>query len=72
MTPGGQDRSNQASEAPTLRPSCSSSPSSSSPSCITYWAAKRTKTSKEFYAAGRTYRPAQNGLALAGDYMSAA
>src|SRR6266545_825278 len=39
---------------------------------ITYWAAKRTKTSKQFYAAGRTISPVQNGLALAGDYMSAA
>src|SRR5512143_2070828 len=40
--------------------------------CITYWAAKKTKTSKEFYAAGRSVSAAQNGLALAGDYMSAA
>ena len=39
---------------------------------ITYWAAKRTKTSKEFYAAGRSVSAIQNGLALAGDYMSAA
>ncbi len=39
---------------------------------ITYWAAKRTKTSKEFYAAGRSVSAAQNGFALAGDYMSAA
>jgi cation/acetate symporter len=39
---------------------------------ITYWAAKKTKTSKEFYAAGRSVSAAQNGLALAGDYMSAA
>src|SRR5512144_2451279 len=39
---------------------------------ITYWAAKRTKTSKEFYAAGRSVSALQNGLALAGDYMSAA
>src|SRR5512144_2888558 len=40
--------------------------------CITYWAAKKTKTSKEFYAAGRSVSAAQDGLALAGDYMSAA
>src|SRR5512144_468292 len=40
--------------------------------CITYWAAKKTKTSKEFYAPGRSVSAAQNGLALAGDYMSAA
>jgi cation/acetate symporter len=39
---------------------------------ITYWAAKRTKTSKEFYAAGRSISAFQNGLALSGDYMSAA
>ena len=39
---------------------------------ITYWAAQRTKTSKEFYAAGRSVSALQNGLALAGDYMSAA
>ena len=39
---------------------------------ITYWAAKRTKTTKEFYAAGRNITGFQNGLALAGDYMSAA
>jgi len=39
---------------------------------ITYWAAKRTRTTKEFYAAGRSVTGLQNGLALAGDYMSAA
>ena len=39
---------------------------------ITYWAARRTRTTEHFYAAGRTISPAQNGLALAGDYMSAA
>ncbi|OQX16994.1 MAG: cation acetate symporter [Desulfobulbaceae bacterium A2] len=39
---------------------------------ITYWASKRTKTTKEFYAAGRSVSAFQNGLALAGDYMSAA
>src|SRR5512133_3666424 len=39
---------------------------------ITYWAAKRTKTTEHFYAAGRTITGFQNGLALAGDYMSAA
>lgn len=39
---------------------------------ITYWAAKRTKTATEFYAAGRSVSGFQNGLALAGDYMSAA
>src|SRR5512138_2129495 len=39
---------------------------------ITYWAAKRTRSTKEFYAAGRSVSALQNGLALAGDYMSAA
>src|SRR3954466_6032146 len=39
---------------------------------VTYWAARRTRSTKEFYAAGRTISPLQNGLALAGDYMSAA
>src|ERR1051325_5559531 len=42
------------------------------PLLITYWAARRTKSTREFYAAGRTISPLQNGLALAGDYMSAA
>ncbi len=39
---------------------------------ITYWAAKRTKTTSEFYAADRSISGFQNGLALSGDYMSAA
>src|SRR5688500_16802664 len=39
---------------------------------ITWWAARRTHTTEEFYAAGRTISPLQNGFALAGDYMSAA
>ena len=39
---------------------------------ITYWAARRTRTTEEFYAAGRTISAGQNGFALAGDYMSAA
>ncbi|HJR62489.1 MAG TPA: sodium/solute symporter [Gemmatimonadaceae bacterium] len=39
---------------------------------ITYWAARRTKTTEHFYSAGRTVSAGQNGLALAGDYMSAA
>src|SRR5918993_591658 len=39
---------------------------------ITYWAARRTRTTEEFYAAGRSITPGQNGWALAGDYMSAA
>ncbi len=39
---------------------------------ITYWAARKTKTTEHFYAAGRSITGLQNGLALAGDYMSAA
>jgi cation/acetate symporter len=39
---------------------------------VTYWAAKRTRSAREFYAAGRNVSAVQNGLALAGDYMSAA
>ena len=39
---------------------------------ITYWAAKKTRTTEHFYAAGRTVSAGQNGFALAGDYMSAA
>jgi len=39
---------------------------------ISYWAAKRTKTTAHFYAAGGGITGFQNGLALAGDYMSAA
>ncbi|HEX9563509.1 MAG TPA: sodium/solute symporter [Gemmatimonadaceae bacterium] len=39
---------------------------------ITYWAARRTRTTEEYYAAGRTISAGQNGFALAGDYMSAA
>jgi cation/acetate symporter len=39
---------------------------------VTYWAARRTRSMREFYAAGRSVSPFQNGLALAGDYMSAA
>jgi cation/acetate symporter len=39
---------------------------------ITWWAARRTRTTEHFYAAGRTVTAGQNGFALAGDYMSAA
>ena len=39
---------------------------------ITYWAAQRTKTAKDFYTAGGGITGFQNGLAIAGDYMSAA
>ena len=39
---------------------------------ITYWAASRTKTAADFYTAGGGITGFQNGLAIAGDYMSAA
>ena len=39
---------------------------------ITAWAARRTHTTADFYAAGRGLSAAQNGLALAGDWCSAA
>ena len=39
---------------------------------ITYWASKRTKSAVQFWAAGRGITGAQNGFAIAGDYMSAA
>lgn len=39
---------------------------------ITYWAARRTKSTKDFYAAGGSITGFQNGLAIAGDFMSAA
>lgn len=39
---------------------------------ITYWAARQTKTTEEYFAAGRSISGRQNGFALAGDYMSAA
>ncbi|MDQ3335791.1 MAG: sodium/solute symporter [Myxococcota bacterium] len=39
---------------------------------ITWWAARKTRTSSEFFAAGGKISAVQNGFALAGDYMSAA
>jgi cation/acetate symporter len=39
---------------------------------ITWFAARRTRSTEAFYAAGRSITAFQNGLALAGDYMSAA
>ena len=39
---------------------------------ITFWAAKHTHTTTEFYAAGRSVTGLQNGWAIAGDYLSAA
>ena len=39
---------------------------------ITYWAAGQSKGASSFFAAGRRITGWQNGLAVAGDYMSAA
>lgn len=39
---------------------------------ITYWAAKRTQSTADYYSAGGGISGFQNGLAIAGDYMSAA
>lgn len=40
---------------------------------ITYWASKRsTKSTAQYFAAGRSIKGWQNGIAVAGDYMSAA
>jgi cation/acetate symporter len=39
---------------------------------ITYYASKRTKTTSDFYTADGSLTGWQNGMAIAGDYMSAA
>jgi cation/acetate symporter len=39
---------------------------------ITFWAARKTKSANDFYTAGGGITGFQNGLAIAGDYMSAA
>ena len=39
---------------------------------ITCWASKRTRSTRDYYAAGGGISGLQNGLAIAGDYMSAA
>ena len=39
---------------------------------ITKWAAKRTRSAADFYTAGGGITGFQNGLAIAGDFMSAA
>jgi cation/acetate symporter len=38
---------------------------------ITWWAAKRTKSTDDFYAAGGRITGFQNGLAISGDFISA-
>lgn len=39
---------------------------------ITYWAARRTKSTQDFYAAGGRISGFQNGLAITGDWCSSA
>jgi cation/acetate symporter len=39
---------------------------------ITIWAGRQTKDASDFYAGGRGFTGFQNGLAISGDYMSAA
>lgn len=39
---------------------------------ITFWASRQTKTAADYYAGGRSFTGVQNGLAIGGDYMSAA
>jgi cation/acetate symporter len=39
---------------------------------ITFWASRHTKSAADFYAGGRSFTGVQNGLAIGGDYMSAA
>ncbi|MCW2811834.1 MAG: sodium solute transporter superfamily [Friedmanniella sp.] len=39
---------------------------------ITFWASRQNKTAADYYAGGRSFSGFQNGLAIGGDYMSAA
>jgi cation/acetate symporter len=39
---------------------------------ITVWASRQTRNATDFYAGGRSFSGFQNGLAIGGDYMSAA
>src|SRR5476651_2028711 len=39
---------------------------------ITYWASKRTRSRQDYYTAGGRITGLQNGMAIAGDFMSAA
>jgi cation/acetate symporter len=39
---------------------------------IVIWAGRRTRNANDFYAGGRTFTGFQNGMAIGGDYMSAA
>lgn len=39
---------------------------------ITFWASRQNRSAADYYAGGRSFTGAQNGLAVSGDYMSAA
>ncbi|WP_329568105.1 solute symporter family protein [Kitasatospora sp. NBC_01266] len=39
---------------------------------ITLWVGRRGQAAEDFYAGGRDFGPLQNGIALSGDYLSAA
>ena len=39
---------------------------------ITFWASRQNKSAADYYAGGRNFSGFQNGLAISGDYMSAA
>jgi len=39
---------------------------------ITVWASRQTRNATDFYAGGRSFTGFQNGMAIGGDYMSAA
>ncbi len=39
---------------------------------ITFWASRQTAGTADFYAGGRSFSGFQNGMAISGDYMSAA
>jgi cation/acetate symporter len=39
---------------------------------ITLWASRQNRTAADFYAGGRSFTGLQNGVAIGGDYMSAA
>jgi cation/acetate symporter len=39
---------------------------------ITFWASRQSRTTAQYYAGGRSFSGFQNGMAISGDYMSAA
>ena len=73
---GLRGRRRPRARPPSSRPTGSRSPCSSGfvllTLCITKWAAAKTKSAADFYTAGGGITGFQNGLAIAGDYMSAA